>query len=124
EVVEAYAAGTITDATLVWKQGMQKWQPPFDIPAIALALLARGLEPKPKVTDQRAKTEPPPPFFAAPSSASDWEDEATRVFDAAVVAEDMIAPKAPARAAPASAPSAPAPATPPPAAGSSAGWDD
>jgi predicted Zn finger-like uncharacterized protein len=103
EVVEAYAAGTITDTTLVWKQGMQKWQPPFDIPAIALALLARGLEPKPKVTDQRAKTEPPP--APAASSASDWEDEATRVFDAAVVAEDMIAPK-------------------PPAAGSSAGWDD
>src|SRR5262245_3321490 len=61
EVVEAYAAGTITDATLVWKPGMQKWQPPFDIPAIALGLLARGLEPKPKAPDQRAKIEPPPP---------------------------------------------------------------
>src|SRR5689334_3846045 len=34
EVVDAYAAGTITDTTLVWKPGMQKWQPPFDIPAI------------------------------------------------------------------------------------------
>lgn len=140
EVVEAYAAGTITDTTLVWKQGMQKWQPPFDIPAIALALLARGLEPKPKVTDQRAKTVPPPPDA---SPASDWDDEATRVFDAAVT-EDLIvsrppmapahkpvarAPVAPKTAAPppkpaASAAAPPKPAAQPPAAGSSADWDD
>ena len=142
EVVDAYAAGTITDTTLVWKPGMQKWQPPFGIPAIALALLARGLEPKPKAPDQRAKTEPPPPDA---SSASDWEDEATRVFDAAVT-EDLVMSKAPAaplpkpaapapkRAAPAPKPAAqapkpaaPAPATPAatgPAAGSSAVWDD
>src|ERR1041385_66908 len=90
EVVEAYSAGTITDTTLVWKNGMQRWQPPFDIPAIALALLARGLEPRPRTPDQRAQTEPPP---ADTSPATDWDDEATRVFDAAVVAEDFVAPK-------------------------------
>jgi hypothetical protein len=139
EVVEAYATGTITDTTLVWKQGMQRWQPPFEIPAIALALLSRGLEPKPRVPDQRAKTEPPPPNA---STASDWDDEATRVFDASVT-EDLVMPKAPAApppkpaarapvaakpaaapkpAAPASAP--PKPAAPAPQAASSAGWDD
>lgn len=141
EVVEAYAGGTITDTTLIWKHGMQRWQPPFDIPAIALALLARGLEPRPRETDQRAKTEPPP---APASNASDWDDEATRVFDAAVVAEDFAAPKpaapgaprAPsspmARSSPSAAPpqSAPAEHPPPPTNGAASpespasDWDD
>jgi hypothetical protein len=130
EVVEAYAAGTITDLTLVWKPGMQKWQPPFDIPAIALGLLARGLEPKPKAPEPRAKTEPPP--FVA-TGESEWDDEATRVFDAAVT-EDLVAPKAPAAparkpaapkpAAPTPEPASPARAAPMPAASASKEWDD
>jgi predicted Zn finger-like uncharacterized protein len=87
EVVDAYATGTINAGTLVWKQGMEKWQPPFDVPAIALALGARGFTLPPAVATHR-----PPPIekpavaekpAAPPSSAADWdnEDEATRVVD-------------------------------------------
>jgi predicted Zn finger-like uncharacterized protein len=43
EIVEAYAAGSVSSLTPIWKDGMDRWQPPFDIPAIALALTARGL---------------------------------------------------------------------------------
>jgi hypothetical protein len=45
EVVELFAAGTINAETFIWKEGMDDWQMPFDIPVIAMALNARGFGP-------------------------------------------------------------------------------
>src|ERR1700753_3937164 len=42
ELVQGYASGTVTNEALIWKAGMEEWQSPFDIPALALALQARG----------------------------------------------------------------------------------
>lgn len=43
EVIELYAAGTITDDTFIWKEGMEDWKTPLEIPAIAERIQARGL---------------------------------------------------------------------------------
>ncbi len=45
EVVALYAAGTIDEETFIWKDGMDDWATPFEIPKIARALAARGLYP-------------------------------------------------------------------------------
>ena len=63
EVVDLYAAGKIDDETLVWKDGMDDWLSPFDVPEIGAVLKQRGVP-------RRA------PSFALPSSS---DDEATVV---------------------------------------------
>lgn len=113
EVAEGYARGEIVDTTLVWKQGMAGWQPPFEIPAIALALRAKGLEkgrgPKPAAPVAPAQT-------AGASPAWDDENEATRVVDGALPFPGRPGPAArPAPAARPGPPARPAPARPAPA---------
>ncbi len=46
EIVALFAAGTIDAETFVWKEGMDDWLTPFEIPAIAEALTTRGLGPE------------------------------------------------------------------------------
>ncbi|HEX3595918.1 MAG TPA: DUF4339 domain-containing protein [Polyangiaceae bacterium] len=84
ELVQGYAAGTVSNEALIWKAGMEEWQSPFDIPALALALQARGFA-RPAVVptaqkEPRPSETPPPPT----TDASDWEgdDAPTRVADA------------------------------------------
>ncbi|HEX4338678.1 MAG TPA: GYF domain-containing protein [Polyangiaceae bacterium] len=106
ELVQGYASGAVTDEALIWKAGMEEWQSPFDIPALALALQARGFA-RPAVVpsaqkDPKPSETPPPPH----TDAADWEgDEApTRVADAtlrfpgrpvrAAAPEPIEAPKA------------------------------
>ncbi|HMJ11879.1 MAG TPA: zinc-ribbon domain-containing protein [Polyangiaceae bacterium] len=43
EVVELFAAGTINEETFIWKEGMEDWKTPLEIPAIAERIDARGL---------------------------------------------------------------------------------
>lgn len=45
EVVALYGSGTIDEDTFIWKDGMDDWATPFEIPKIARALEARGLYP-------------------------------------------------------------------------------
>ena len=83
ELVQGYAAGAVSNEALIWKAGMEEWQSPFDIPALALALLARGFARPPNVPT--ARKEPPPSLTPPPptTDAADWEgeEEATRVAD-------------------------------------------
>lgn len=71
ELVDAYARGAVNDETLVWKEGMDHWQPPFDVPVIALALQARGLSPASDPPVERLgslgleSNRPPPPHGTA-----------------------------------------------------------
>jgi predicted Zn finger-like uncharacterized protein len=84
ELVEAYAQGAVHDETLVWKEGMESWQPPFDVPIIALALQARGFSPDDAAPDSAERmgslglesARPPPPSPAAPA-----RDKAARHAD-------------------------------------------
>ena len=46
QVVELYATHTIDAETFIWRDGMEDWLTPFEIPDIAAALEARGLEPR------------------------------------------------------------------------------
>ena len=74
ELVEAYARNQVTDETLVWKEGMDSWQPPFDVPVIALALQARGLSPSsdapvaPLGSLGLESARPPPPAASPPAA--------------------------------------------------------
>lgn len=43
DIVALYIAGTVTDDTFIWKEGMPDWLTPWEIEAIALALRAKGL---------------------------------------------------------------------------------
>ncbi|MBN2194391.1 MAG: zinc-ribbon domain-containing protein [Polyangiaceae bacterium] len=45
QLVELYALGTIHSRTLVWQFGSEDWRTPFDFPALAAALHARGFQP-------------------------------------------------------------------------------
>ena len=93
-VVDLYAAGKIDDETLVWKDGMDDWLSPFDVPEIAVVLKQRGVA-------RRA------PSFALPAAS---DDEPTVVgrspFD-----DDTVVSSAPAeveKSAPAKSPISPA----------------
>jgi hypothetical protein len=80
-IVELFAAATINDETYIWKQGMEDWQMPFDIPEIAAALRKRGFDLKPlpaaqKVSDsaratEKMQTAPPP---AGMTAAGVWRE--------------------------------------------------
>jgi predicted Zn finger-like uncharacterized protein len=85
ELVQGYASGAVSNEALIWKAGMEEWQSPFDIPALALALQARGFA-RPAVVPS-AQKEPQgsehPPIPSA--DAADWDEEAaTRVADATI----------------------------------------
>jgi hypothetical protein len=85
ELVQGYASGAVSNDALIWKAGMEEWQSPFDIPALALALQARGFA-RPAVVPAAQKE---PQGGAQPavisSDATDWdEDAATRVADATI----------------------------------------
>lgn len=45
QVVAAYVSGVIDEETFVWRDGMEDWLTPFEVPEIADALRARGLAP-------------------------------------------------------------------------------
>jgi hypothetical protein len=83
ELVQGYAAGVVSNDALIWKAGMEEWQSPFDVPALALALQARGFA-RPSVVPS-AQKEPPVGGSPLPPtrSAADWEgdDAETRVAD-------------------------------------------
>lgn len=67
QVVEAYAAHTIDAETYVWRDGMEDWLPPFDIPEIAAALAARNLVP-------RTNDAPPDEETARPAATGGWRE--------------------------------------------------
>jgi predicted Zn finger-like uncharacterized protein len=110
EIVDAYASGVVSDHTLVWKQGMANWSPPFGIPGIAIALTARGLVQNAGWREPGRVSLPPPPAPPHPSDAlaSDWDDdnEATRVSEGALpFIARMMMPSAPPMPRPAPLPS-------------------
>jgi hypothetical protein len=86
ELVHGYASGAVSNDALIWKAGMEEWQSPFDIPALALALQARGFA-RPAVVPS-AQREPQGGGTPLPptSSAADWEgdDAPTRVADSSL----------------------------------------
>jgi predicted Zn finger-like uncharacterized protein len=45
DIVALYIGGTVHDDTFIWKEGMSDWQTPWDIPAIAAVLRAKGITP-------------------------------------------------------------------------------
>lgn len=47
-IVEAYAAGSLDESALIWKQGMSTWQHPSAVPAVALALQAGKVAVRPR----------------------------------------------------------------------------
>jgi predicted Zn finger-like uncharacterized protein len=85
ELVQGYASGAVSNEALIWKAGMEEWQSPFDIPALALALQARGFA-RPAVVPSAQKEPQVGEQPAVPSmDAADWdEDAATRVADATI----------------------------------------
>jgi hypothetical protein len=86
ELVQGYASGAVSNDALIWKAGMEEWQSPFDIPALALALQARGFARPAMVPSARKEPQgggtPLPPT----ASAADWEgdDAPTRVADSSL----------------------------------------
>jgi hypothetical protein len=72
EVVQLYARGSIDQETFIWADGMEDWKRPWEIPMIAAALSARGLEPKVVDDDDMPMDEP-------------HEDEATIVASLGVL---------------------------------------
>ena len=89
QVVDGYADGVVGEKTLLWKQGMERWQPPFSVPSIALALGARGFAPGRDAKSGAGPTTPPTtPDAEAPASAPvplsasafNFDDEATAVI--------------------------------------------
>lgn len=85
ELVQGYAIGAVTDEALIWKAGMEEWQSPFDIPALALALQARGFARPAVVPSARKEPQGDLPPASASTDAADWDEEAaTRVADATI----------------------------------------
>jgi hypothetical protein len=78
ELVALYKAGTIDDECFVWRDGMNDWLSPFDVPEVADALKSAGLSRR-----------------SAQAPLNDEEDEATRVAPSPF---DMEAPEPPAPA--------------------------
>ena len=63
QIVDKYAAGGLDEDAFLWRDGMTDWKAPFDIPEIAAALTARGVQKR----------------LPAPAPSYTDEDEATRV---------------------------------------------
>jgi len=87
QVVQLFAAGRIADDVLMWKEGMDRWQRPFDIPEIKIELLARGFTPpttpeavRESASPQQVRRPEPQPDSKRPVDTplpSDWQS----VFD-------------------------------------------
>ncbi len=63
EVVQAFTQGNIDEDTFIWKEGMDDWLTPFEVPAIAAALRKSGLRPKgenPMAFDDATRVGPSP----------------------------------------------------------------
>src|SRR5689334_3540164 len=61
QIVDAYAAGTIDAETFIWREGMDDWLTPYEIPVIELALRQRGLAPRTSTPPEPPAPEPPRP---------------------------------------------------------------
>ncbi|MGE3671060.1 MAG: zinc-ribbon domain-containing protein [Polyangiaceae bacterium] len=63
EVVQAFAQGNIDEDTFIWKEGMDDWLTPFEVPGIAAALRKAGQRPKgenPMAFDDATRVGPSP----------------------------------------------------------------
>ncbi|MCB9590338.1 MAG: zinc-ribbon domain-containing protein [Polyangiaceae bacterium] len=63
EVVQAFAQGNIDEETFIWKEGMDDWLTPFEVPGIAAALRKAGQRPKgenPMAFDDATRVGPSP----------------------------------------------------------------
>jgi predicted Zn finger-like uncharacterized protein len=123
ELVQGYETGRVTNAALVWKAGMEEWQSPFDIPALALALQARGFGRPAVVPTAKKESAHGDPLPIPAMNAEDWDEEAaTKVVDNSIrfpgrpsrPAEERSAPALPSPPPP-SPPLPPPPLPPPPA---------
>jgi predicted Zn finger-like uncharacterized protein len=74
ELVALYGSGKIDDETLVWKDGMDDWLSPFDVPEIAAVLKQRGVARR-------------TPALAPPSNG---DDEATVVARSPIDDETVV----------------------------------
>ena len=93
QVTAAYADGEVDQETFIWKDGMDDWLTPFEIPAIAAALEARGLsagagadaadeeqaapdaDPPGAAWQEPGKTPPPSDDFEEPTVAGELTEE-------------------------------------------------
>lgn len=97
QIVDAYAAGTIDAETFIWRDGMDDWLTPYEIPVIESALRQRGLAPRTSTPPEPPAPEPPRPHeqSGAWREPGKWEANAPAAavsFDDVTVA--MAAPKA------------------------------
>jgi hypothetical protein len=97
EIVEAYAAGIIDAETFIWREGMDDWLTPYEIPAIEMALRQRGLAPRTSTPPEPPEPEPPRPkdqsgAWREPGRWDAGQAPANVSFDDVTVA--MEAPKA------------------------------
>ncbi len=94
KVVELYAARTIDAETFIWREGMEDWLTPFEIPEIASALKAGGLEPRTnEVPEDNADTSGTPSGgWREPGKWDGGEQKPGPNYDEVTVA--MTAPKA------------------------------
>ena len=89
DLVDAVRAKLVTPNTLVWKKGMADWKPPFEVPLIAMALRAAGLDAEPPPTPPPGQALSLPDPLAPAGALSGVEDlagfeedgEATTVLD-------------------------------------------
>jgi predicted Zn finger-like uncharacterized protein len=121
EIVDGYASGVVSDHTLVWKQGMDGWRQPFEIPAVALGLTARGLVRNAGWREPGKASLPPsrPPPNSIDALATAWDDdgddEATQIHGALPFVQRMMMPSAPPAPSRPLAPPAPSRPVAPPA---------
>ncbi len=70
EVANLYAAGIVDSETFIWKEGMDDWLTPFEIPEIAAKLAAKGIRPP----DEEATVVGRSPLDDAPPSGGAWHE--------------------------------------------------
>ena len=94
-VVELYAARKIDHETLVWKDGMDDWLPPFDVPELAAALKQRGVSRVPSFAALDSDDEP----TVVGRSLFDDQTVVSSAPSEAILAKSAPSPAAPAVAA-------------------------
>jgi predicted Zn finger-like uncharacterized protein len=97
QIVDAYAAGTIDAETFIWREGMDDWLTPYEIPVIETILRQRGLAPRTSTPPEPPAPEPPRPkdqsgAWREPGRWDADQPAANVSFDDVTVA--MAAPKA------------------------------
>lgn len=68
-LVAAYSRGTIDADTFIWREGMDDWLTPFEIPEIAAALESHGFVEPPPAPEPGKDTEAALPSMAPPGDA-------------------------------------------------------